>query len=164
MEEPHQYPYNPPPSLILFAFGSGFLWIASDWLPYWLTGKYIPTGFNFWFSLLGLVPIALALTVGVLRISFQNYLLLDSDSMVVPIGLFQMRTARIEYTSIRRVSQHYIRPFEVRLILKVETEGQAVSILPAFLPDDESYRVLEEFLNRKLLENTAKKSLGNESA
>src|SRR5579864_3740302 len=162
MEVPHRYPYNPPLWLILLAFGSGFLWIAADWLPYWLTGKHIPTGFSFWSSLIGLVPIALALVVGVLRISFQNYVLLDSDSMALPIGLFQMRTARIEYTSIRCVWRHYVRPYEYRFVLKVATEEQAVSILPAFLPDNESYRVLEEFLNRKLLENTcAKKSPRN---
>src|SRR6266700_5811138 len=91
MEVPHQYPYNPPLWLILLLLGTGFLWIAVDWFPYWLPGGHIPTGFSFWFSLVGLIPIALAFIVGVFRISFESYLLLDNDSMVLPLGLFQMR-------------------------------------------------------------------------
>jgi hypothetical protein len=159
MEVPHQYPYNPPLWFILLPFGTGFLWIAADWLPYWLPGGHAPTGFSFWFSLVGLIPIALAIIVGVFRISFESYLLLDNDSMVLPLGLLQMRTERIEYTSIRRVWRHYVRPYEYNFVLKVATEEQAFTILPAFLPDNESFRALEEFLNRKLLENTrAKKS------
>ena len=162
MEVPHQYPYKPPLWLILLSFGSGFLWTSVDWLPYWLSGGHIPTGFSFWFSLVGLIPIALAFIVGVFRISFEGYVLLDNDSMVLPLGLLQMRRARIEYTSIRRVWRHYIRPYEYRFVLKVATEEQAFTILPAFLPDNESYCALEEFLNRKLLENTrAKKSPRN---
>jgi hypothetical protein len=69
-----------------------------------------------------------------------------------------MRSANTEYTSIRRVWRQYVRPYEYRFVLKVAKE-QAFKILPAFLPDNESYRALEEFLNGKLLENTrAKKS------
>jgi hypothetical protein len=60
--------------------------------------------------LIGLIPIALALIVSVRRIWVERYLLLDNDSMVLPIGVFQMRTAKIEYTSIRRVCRHYLRP------------------------------------------------------
>jgi hypothetical protein len=165
MEVPHQYPYNPPLWLILLSFGSGFLWVAADWLPYWLSGGHIPSGVSFWFSLVGLIPIAFAFIVGAFRISFESYLLLDDDSMVLPLGLFQMRTARVEYTSIRRVWRHYVRPYEYNFVLKVATEEQAFTILPAFLPDNESYGALEEFLNRKLLENTrAKKSPRNELA
>jgi hypothetical protein len=158
MEVPHQYPYNPRLWSILVLFGSGFLWIAVDWLPYVVTSTHIPTGFSLWFSLIGLIPIALALLVGVRRIWIERYLLLDNDSMVLPIGLFQMRTAKVEYTSIRRVWRHYLRPYEYRFVLKVATEEQAFEILPAFLPDNESYRALEEFLNRKALETWARKS------
>ena len=159
MEVPHQYPYNPPLWFILWSFAAGLLWIAADWLPYWLPGGHIPTGFSFWFSLVGLIPIALAFVVGVFRISFESHLLLDNDSMVLPLGLFQMRTARIEYASIRRVWRRYVRPYEYNFVLKVATEEQAFTILPAFLPDNQSYRALEGFLKRKLLENTrAKKS------
>jgi hypothetical protein len=166
MEIPHRYPYNPPLWLILLSFGSGFLWIGADWLPYWLLPwGHIPTGFRLWESLIGLIPIALALIVGVRRIWVERYLLLDDDGMVLPLGLFQMWTARIEYTSIRRVWRHYVRPYEYRFVLKVATEEQAFTILPAFLPDNQSYRALEESLNRKLLENTrAKKSPRNQLA
>jgi hypothetical protein len=158
MDVPHQYPYNPRLWSILVSFGSGFLWIAVDWLP----PGHIPTGFRLWESLIGLIPIAWALIVGVRRIWIERYLLLDHDSMVLPIGLFQMRTAKIEYTSIRRVWRHYLRPNEYRFVLKVATEEQNFKIVPAFLPDNESYRALEEFLNRKALENTgAKKSPRN---
>jgi hypothetical protein len=143
MEVPHQhqYPYNPPLRLIL------------------LSWRHIPTGFSLLF---GLILIALALIVGARRIWVERYLLLDNDSMVLPTGLFAMGTAKIEYTSIRGVWRHYIRPYEYRFVLKVATGEEAFKILPAFLPDNESYRALEEFLNRKLLENTrAKKSPRN---
>lgn len=103
-----------------------------------------------------LVPIALAFIIGVHRILFDRYLLLDHESMVFPIGPFTRRTASIEYTSIRCVWRCYIRPYEVRFVLKVATEERAYKVLPAFLPDSESYRDLEEFLNQKLLENTRK--------
>jgi len=47
-------------------------------------------------------------------------------------------------------------------VLKVATEEQTFKIVPAFLPDNESYRALEEFLTRKALENTtAKKAARN---
>lgn len=147
MEVPHRYPYNPPVSAILLLFGSGTLWIAVEWLS--LRG-HIPAGFNLRF---GLILIVWAIVVGLHRILVDRYLLLDHDSMVFPIGPFTRRTAKIEYTSIKRVWRRYIRPCEVRFVLKVETEEQAFRILPAFLPDNESYRALEEFLNRKLLEN-----------
>jgi hypothetical protein len=155
MEVPHQYPYNPPVWLMLLFFGSGFGWMAVDWLP----RGHPPTGFNLAFSLLGFIPIAWSLIFTVRRICAERYLLLDHDSMVLPIGLLAMRSANIEYTSIRRVWRQYVRPYEYRFVLKVATEEQAFKILPAFLPDNESYRALEEFLNGKLLENThAKKS------
>jgi hypothetical protein len=148
MEVPHQYPYNPPAWSILLPFGTGLLWIAVDWLRW---------GHLLWFSLIGLIPIALSLIFAVRRIWVERYLFLDNDSMVLPIGMFQMRTTKIEYTSIRRVWRDYIRPYEYRFVLKVATEDQAFKIVPAFLPDNESYRALEEFLNRKLLENTRAK-------
>jgi hypothetical protein len=155
MEVLHRYPYNPPLRVILLSFGGGGLWIAVDWFPYWLPGGHIPTGFSLWFSLIGLIPISLAFIVGVRRIWVEHYLLLDNDSMVVPIGLFQMRRARIEYTSIRRVWRDYL-PYYT-FVLWVATEKGNFKIVPGFLPDNESYRALEEFLNRKALENTGLK-------
>jgi hypothetical protein len=80
--------------------------------------------------------------------------MLDNDSMVLPIGLFEMRTAKIEYPSVRRVWRHYLY---YTFVLQVATEEQAFRIVPAFLPDNESYRALEEFLTRKALENTSAK-------
>jgi hypothetical protein len=74
--------------------------------------------------------------------------------MVLPIGPFAVRTTRIEYTSIRRVWRYYLRRYEHTFVLKVANEEQTVSILPAFLPHGKSYRPVEEFLNRKLAENT----------
>jgi len=160
MEVPHQYPYNPPLRSILLLFGSGILWVASDWLPHLVTGTYIPTGFHLWFSLIGLIPIALALIVGVRRIWVGHYLFLDHDSMALPIGLLQMRTEKIEYTSIRSIWRQYL--YNGALVLWVATEQQTFKIVPGFLPDKESYDALEQFLNRKALENTgAKKSPRN---
>jgi|SRR5579864_4430489 len=151
MEVPHQYPYKPPLRFILLSFGSGFLWIAVDWLP---SRPIPPTGFRLWYSLIGLIPIAFALIVAVRRIWVECYLLLDNDSMTLPIGLFQMRIAKIEYTSIRRVWQHYTTYYAVAR-LQVATEKQTFEILSTFLPDNESYRTLEDFLTRKALENTS---------
>lgn len=153
MDVPYRYPYNPPVLSILALFGYGFLWMAGDWLE----RGHPPTGFSLWFSLLGVIPIGWALIIGVRRILVDRYLVVDNDSMVLPIGPLQMGTAKIEYASIRRVWRHYIRPYEYRFVLKVATEEQAFKILPSFLPDNESYRALEEFLNRKLLENTSGK-------
>jgi hypothetical protein len=157
MEMPHRYPYNPSLRFILLSFGYGFLWIAVDWLR-WDTIP--PTGFRFWHSLIGLIPIAVAFIVGVRRIWVERYLLLDDDSMVLPIGLFQMRTAKIEYTDIRRVWRHYTTFYAVP-ILQVATEKQTFDIVSTFLSDNESYCALEEFLTRKVLENECAKSPRN---
>jgi hypothetical protein len=154
MEAPHQYPYNPPVWLILLSFGSGFAWMAVDWLPL----GHAPTGFKLWFSLIGLIPVVWSLILGVRWISAERYLLLDRDSMVLPIGWLAIRTAKIEYTRIKRVWRHYVRPYEHTYVLKVATEEQAFTILPAFLPDQKSRRGLEEFLNRRLLENARAKN------
>ncbi len=124
MEVPHQYPYNPPAWLILLSFGSGFLWIAPDWLRW---------GHLVWSRLFGLIPIAWALIFAVRRIWVEHYLLLDNDRIrLLPIGMFQTGTARIEYASIRRVWRHYM---VYTFVLKVATEEQGFKILPAFLPD-----------------------------
>jgi len=154
MEVPHQYPYNPPAWTIPLFFGCGLLWMASEWL----RGGHFPNGLSLCFGLLGLIPITLALILGVRWIWVERFLLLDRDSMTLPVGLFGMRTARIEYTSITGVWQQYIRPYEYTFVLKVATEGQVFTIRPAFLPDNESYRTLQEFLNRKFHENTCPKT------
>jgi hypothetical protein len=152
MEVPHQYPYHPRLWSILELFGCGFLWIAGDWLP----RGHIPTGFSLCFSLIGLIPIAFAFIICARRIWVERHLVLDNDSMVLPVGLFEMRTAKIEYTSVRRVWRHYLY---YTFVLKVATEEQTFKIVPAFLPGNESYRALEEFLTRKALENTTEKKV-----
>ncbi|HEY6330629.1 MAG TPA: hypothetical protein VI756_14925 [Blastocatellia bacterium] len=79
--------------------------------------------------------------------------------MVPPIGLFEMRTAKIECTSRQA---RLAAPPLLHFVLQVATEERTYKIVPAFLPDNESYRALEEFLNRKALENTsAKKAARN---
>ena len=153
MELPQQYPYNPRLRFILLVFGVGLLWIAVLWL---LWG-HVPTGFGLWF---GLVPITLALMLGVRRISFQRYLLLDNDSMAIPTGLFQMRTARIEYTSIERVWRHYL---PATLVLRVAIQTRTFEIVSVLLPDNESYRALEGFLSLKAQENAAQSTPRNPS-
>jgi|SRR5579863_9916174 hypothetical protein len=151
MELPNQYPYNPRVRLILFVFGAGLLWIAVQWLS---CGR-VPTGFNLWF---GLAPIALALIVGARRISVERYLLLDNDSMVLPIGLFQMSTARIEYSSIVRVWRHYL---PATVVLRVATQKHTFDIVSVLLPDNASYRAIEGFLILKAQENAAQKASTN---
>jgi|ERR1051326_340733 hypothetical protein len=144
MELPHQYRYDLRPGLILFVFGSGVLWIAVEWLSW----GYMPTGFSLWF---GLVPVVLACISGVRRMAVAHYLLLDNETMVLPTRPFQMRTAKIQYTSIKRVWRHYL---PLTVVLRVAIENQTFEILSTLLPDNESYRAVEEFLVQKALENT----------
>jgi hypothetical protein len=114
----------------------------------------------YWFSLwFGFIPIALASMVGARRILVERYLLLDNDSMVLPTGLFQMRTARIEYTSIKRVWRHCL-PFKA-VVLRVATEKHTFEIVSMLLPDNKSYRALEEFLSLKAHENAAQQTSQN---
>jgi hypothetical protein len=155
MEIPHRYPYNPPLQFVLLSFGCGFLWIAIDWFRW---GRMPPAGFESWHSFIGLISIVLAIIVGVRRIFVEHYLVLDDNSLVLPIGLFQTRTAKIEYSSIRRVWRHYTTYYAVA-VLKVATETQTFDIMSTFLTDNESLCALEEFLTRKARENEpAKKS------
>jgi hypothetical protein len=149
MELPYQYPYNSRPRLIPLVFGSGLLWIAIQWLSW----GYMPTRFSLWF---GLIPVALVLMVSVRRISVERFLLLDNDSMILPTGLFQIRTAPVEYASIKRVWRHYL-PFAT-VVLRVGTEKRTFEIVSVLLPDNESFRAVEEFLSLKAHENAARKA------
>jgi hypothetical protein len=155
IESPHRYPYNPPLRFVLLSFSIGFLWFAVDWFRW----RYTPSaGFGSWRSLIGLIPIAFAIVVGVRRIFGEHCLVLDHDSLFLPIGLFQMRTEKIEYTSIRRVWRHYTTYYAVA-VLQVATETRTFNIMSTFLPDNDSFCALEEFLTRKARENEpAKKS------
>ena len=148
MELPHQYPYNPRPRIIFLLSGVGLLWIGVQRL----SGGRMPTGFSLWF---GLVPIALALLLGLRRILFDRRLLLDNDGMILPTGLLQTGTARIDYTSIERVWRHYL---PATVVLRVATEKHIFEIVSVLLPDDTSYLTLEEFLSLKAQENAAKKT------
>ena len=153
MEVPHRYSYNPPLGLILLLFGLGFLWIGLEWFS---SQGGFPKGFHLWIAL---IPIAVAFVVGVHRILIDRFLLLDRDSMILPMGPFTRRTTKIEYTSIRRVWQQHSSSYYGggTYVLCVATEERTVKILPGFLPDKESVRTLEEFLNGRLLENTRPK-------
>ena len=82
MELPHEYPYNPRPRLIFLVSGVGPLWIGVQRLSW---GR-MPTGFNLWF---GLVPIMLALLLGMRRVAFDRRLLLDKDGMILPTAFFR---------------------------------------------------------------------------
>jgi hypothetical protein len=93
----------------------------------------------------------LACIVGVRRIWVAHNLLLDNDTMVLPTRPFQMRTAKIPYTSIKRVWRQFL---PLTVVLRVATENQTFEILSTLLPDNESYRAVEEFLVQKALENT----------
>jgi hypothetical protein len=146
MQLPQQYPYNPRVRLILFTFGTGILWVAVQWLSW---GR-LPTGFALWF---GFIPIALALMMGVRRISVKRYLLLDRDSMEIPTGPFQATTTRIEYSSILRIWRHYL---PLAVVLRVATEKRTFDIHSSLLPDNRSYRSIEEFLTLKVQENSAR--------
>jgi hypothetical protein len=148
MELPHQYPYNPRPRIIFLLSGVGLLWIGVQRL----SGGRMPTGFSLWF---GLVPIALALLLGLRRLLFDRRLLLDNDGMILPTGLLQTGTARIDYTSIERVWRHYL---SATVILRVATEKHIFEIVSVLLPDNTSYLTLEEFLSLKAQENAAKKT------
>jgi hypothetical protein len=149
MELPHEYSYNLRPSLIFLVAGVGPLWIGVQRLSW---GR-LPTGFGLW--LFGLVPIMLAVLAGVRRIAFDRRLLLDTDEMILPTGLLQSGNARIAYSSIERVWRHYL---PLTVVLRVATEKRTFDIVSTLLPDNESYRAIEEFLNLKAQENAATKA------
>jgi hypothetical protein len=151
LEVPHQYQYNPRLWDILLLFGSGFLWIAVYWLP----RGHIPTGFHLWESLIGLIPIAWALIVGVRRIWVERYLLLDNDSMVLPIGMFQMQTAEIEYRSIRRVWRHSLT---THLCSGWRPKSGPLRLCPAFFQTTRAITLWKSSLTEKLSKTRARKS------
>jgi hypothetical protein len=149
MELPIEYPYNPRPRLIFVVLGAGFAWIGVQRL----SCGCMPTGFSLWF---GLLLIMLALLLGVRRVAFDRRLLLDKDEMVLPTGFFQTGAARIEYASIERVWRHYL---PATVVLRPATEKRIFEIVSVLLPDDQSYRALEEFLKLKVEENAANKGI-----
>ena len=150
MELPHEYPYNPRPSLIFFLLGAGLFWIGMQRLSW---GR-MPSGFSLWF---GLLPIMLAVLLGVRRIAFDRRLLLGKDEMILPTGLLHAGDARIAYASIERVWRHYL---PLTVVLRVATEKRTFGIVSTLLPDNESYRALEGLLKLKAQENVAKKGIG----
>jgi hypothetical protein len=150
MELPQEYPYNPRPRLIFLVSGAGLLWIVVLRISW---GR-LPTGFALWF---GLLPIMLALLLGVRRLAFDRRLLLDKEEMILPTGFLQTRAVRIAYASINRVWRHYL---PATVVLRVATENRTFEIVSVLLPDDKSYRDLEEFLNLKAQQNVAKTGIG----
>jgi hypothetical protein len=150
MELPREFPYNPRPRLILLVSGVGLLWIGVQWLSW---GR-IPTGFGLWF---GLVPIMLAVLLGVRRSALDRRLLLNQDEMILPTGFLQTGTARIEYGSIKRVRRHYL---PAAVVLRVATEKRTFEIVSVLLPENDSFRALEEFLNLKAQQNVARTGIG----
>jgi hypothetical protein len=150
MELPHEYRYNPQPLLIFLLSGVGLLWIVVQRLSW---GR-MPTGFSLWF---GLLPMMLALLVGVRRIALDRRLLLDKDEMILPTGFFQTGAARIAYPSIERVWRHYL---PLTVVLRVATEKRTFDIVSTLLPDNESYRAIEQFLSLKAQENAANRGIG----
>jgi hypothetical protein len=145
MNVPHQYSYNPRPRLIFSVSGVGLLWIGVQRLSW---GR-MPTGFSLWF---GLIPIMLALLLGVRRISSDRHILLDIDEMVLPTGFLQTSTAHISYSSIQRVWRHYL---PATVVLRVATEKRTYEIVSVLLPNGDSYRAIEEFLASKAQEKGA---------
>jgi hypothetical protein len=150
MELPHEYPYNPRPRLIFFVSGVGLLWIGVQRFSW---GR-MPTGFSLW---VGLLPIILALLLGVRRVAFDRRLLLDKNEMILPTAFLQTSTARIAYASIERVWRHYL---PATVVLRVATKKRTFEIASTLLPDNESFRALEEFLDIKAQENAANKGIG----
>jgi hypothetical protein len=166
MDVPNQYPYNPRLGTILWLFAGGFMAMGLAWLaiggPLGV-GPYYPWFNFFYFGSFGVVVVAWAIILSVRWIWFERYLLLDNDSIVLPIGLLKIQTAKIEYTSIRHVYRHCTSRYG-HLVLHVETEKQTFKILPDFLPDKESCSAMEEFLKRKALENRSGKVPSRASA
>jgi hypothetical protein len=149
MELRREYPYNPRLGLIFSLSGIGLLWIGVQRISW---GR-MPTGFALWF---GLLPITLALLAGARRVLSDRRLLLDRDEMILPMGFLQLRTARVAYASIERVWRHYL---PAAVVLRVATKERIFEIVSVLLPDNESYRVIEEFLSLKAQENAANKGI-----
>ena len=149
MELPREYPYNPRPRLIFLVSGIGPLWIGVQRIS---CGR-MPTGFSLWF---GLLPITLALLLVVRRVAFERRLQLDKDEMVLPTGFLQTGAARIQYTSLKCVWRHYL---PATVVLRLATEKRIFEVVSVLLPDDESYRAIEEFLKLKAEQNAANKAM-----
>lgn|SRR5579862_3009120 len=145
MNLPAQYSYNPRLRLIFAAAGAGLIWIALQRVE---CGR-MPHGFSLWF---GLLPIMGGLLLGARRFAIDRSLLFDRDELVLPTGLFQTRTTRIPYASIRRVWRTYL-PGTV--VLRVATKDGRFEIAATLLPDRKSYLAVEQFLNLRAQENTA---------
>jgi hypothetical protein len=151
MKLPHEYPYNPRVRLILLVAGVGLLWIGIQRLSW---GR-MPTGFSLWF---GLVPIFLAILLGIRGVSSDRRLVLDEDEILLPTGFLQRGTERIAYSNIQRVWRQYL---PATVVLRVATEERTFEIASVLLPDNESYRALETFLIQKTRENAVKKRSDN---
>jgi hypothetical protein len=137
---PRRYSYNPGWRQILFAVGSGLLWI----IIIALECNCRPHGFVLWF---GLTPITVGLVVAVRRMAFNRYLVLDSDALTLPTGFLRMRTKRIPYADIERVWGVYTLWM---MVLYVGTKRGKFEVLSPMLPDARSFLEVGNFLHHTL--------------
>jgi hypothetical protein len=97
----------------------------------------MPRGFGLWF---GLVPILLGLVLCVRRLAFERSLLLEKSELILPTGFFQVRTTRIAYNRIERVSRVYL-PWTV--VLRITAKTRRFELVSVLLPDNKSYLAIE---------------------
>ena len=120
--------------------GAGITWIAS---PSLLWGQMPQMR---WIDiLLGLLPILVGLLLFIRRLAFKRHILLDSDALTVPTGFLRLRTTRIPYTTIERVSE--ISFLWRTASLCIATNKGRFEIFSEMLRDVGSYIEVRAFLN-----------------
>jgi len=141
---PCQYSYDPSWQTVLFVAGSGCAWIGGQKL---LCGCW-PHGFSL---LLGVVLVASGLLLTIRRLAFKRFLILDTDTILLPTGFAGMRSTRIPYTSIERVWRAYAG---YALVLCLATKQGKFQLVPTMLPEPGSFIDVEHFLHSQAQHST----------
>ena len=123
--------------MVLFVAGSGCAWIGVQKL---LCGCW-PHGFSL---LLGVVSVVSGLLLTIRRLAFKRFLILDTDTILLPTGFVGMRSTRIPYTSIERVWRVYAGH---ALVLCLATKHGKFQLAASMLPEPGSFLDVENFLH-----------------
>jgi hypothetical protein len=159
LELPCRLPYNPrwlPIVLGSIAFGGASAFFAFQAL--FGRGKLNLEGiitlgpamtrvFYGVFAVLSALFVVVALLAVVRRIASPRVLELGTDAVILPEGLFQMRTARLAYSDIERIEE---REIERQKFLHVFAGGKRHSVIAALLPDAATYAAVKDLISARV--------------